>query len=110
MTDPYPYYAQMRSSLAAAMDDAIQQILPYHLRRPSEAQVNYAVGIAKALEIPVPPEVLSQRRAIHEFLDAHVPAYRRMQAFRFIEKVAPRSRRANRKVVPNLGPDQQGDT
>lgn len=74
------YYAQLQSSLAASMKAALQGVLPYHLRQPSEAQINYAVGIARALSVPVPPEALSQRWAMHEFLDTHVPAFKAKQA------------------------------
>lgn len=76
------YYTQLQSTFAASVKAALQQMLPYHLRQPSEAQVSYAVGIARALDVPVPPEALSQRWAMHEFLDVHVPAFKAKQALR----------------------------
>jgi hypothetical protein len=76
------YRAQLQNNLASAMQAAVQQVLPYHLRQPSDAQISYAVGIARALGIPVPPEVLSQRWAIHDFLDRHVPEFKSKQGAR----------------------------
>lgn len=75
-----PVHKQLKTSLSAAMDAAIQQAIPYHIRRPSEAQLSYALGIARALDISIPPEALSQRWAMHEFLDCHVESYRLRQA------------------------------
>lgn len=89
------YYAQLQSTFASSVQAALQQMLPYHLRQPSEAQVSYAVGIARALGVPVPPEALSQRWAMHEFLDVHVPAFKDRQALRNDTVAAGRSKSRN---------------
>lgn len=86
-----PIHKQLRTSLCAAMDAAIQQTLPYHLRRPSEAQLRFALGIAKTLDVPVPPEALSQRWAMHAFLDGNVETYRLRQSARGTGTEAPRA-------------------
>lgn len=90
-SDGTPLHKQLRTSLCAAVDASIQQTLPYHLRRPSEAQIRFALGIAKALDVPVPPEALSQRWAMHAFLDGHVETYRLRQSARGTGTEAPRA-------------------
>lgn len=65
----------LHATLSTALEPAIQQALPLHLRPPSDAQVAYALGIARALGVVVPPDTLTLRGAMHDFLDRHIPAY-----------------------------------
>lgn len=58
-------------TLVAALPDAVD----YDLKPPSEAQVNYAMAIARALRVPLTPDVLRYRGAMHEFLSTHKEAF-----------------------------------
>jgi len=66
---------QVYAALSALLEPAIQQAFPFHLRPPSDAQIAYALGIARALGIAVPPDVLVMRGVMHDFLDQYVPEY-----------------------------------
>jgi len=58
-------------TLVAALPDAVD----YDLKPPSEAQVNYATAIARALRVSLTPDVLRYRGAMHDFLSTHKEAF-----------------------------------
>ena len=62
--------------LAQALSSALPEAVMYELRPPSEAQIKYAMAIARTLRLPLPPEVLRYRRAMHSFLAANTEAFR----------------------------------
>ncbi|WP_043765380.1 hypothetical protein [Algiphilus aromaticivorans] len=47
---------------------------------PSEKQIQYALQIARTLNLELPAEVLQFREAMAAFLDEHSPEYRRRRA------------------------------
>ncbi|WP_447785262.1 hypothetical protein [Stenotrophomonas bentonitica] len=49
----------------------IADCLDWDLRPPTDAQINYAVGVAKKLHLEIPALVLQRRSAMGAFLDAH---------------------------------------
>lgn len=66
------WFAQwLGRTLVAALPDAVD----YDLKPPSEAQVNYAMAIARALRVSLTPDVLRYRGAMHEFLSTHKEAF-----------------------------------
>ncbi|MGE4070213.1 MAG: hypothetical protein AB7E72_03490 [Lysobacterales bacterium] len=67
---------KLHAELTKTIEPAIQKVLPYDLRLPSDAQISYAIAIARALRLAVPPDVFSRRGAMHEFLDQYVPAFK----------------------------------
>lgn len=44
------------------------QLIDSDLQRPTPSQLSYATSIAKALSIPMPPEVLRYRGSMRQFL------------------------------------------
>lgn len=62
--------------LAHALSGALPEAVMYELRPPSEAQTKYAMAIARTLGLPLPPEVLRYRGAMHTFLAANTDAFR----------------------------------
>ena len=57
--------------LAQALGPVIEMYIDWDLRPPSQAQIHYAVAIARAQGIEVPADVFRQRRAMGKFLDQH---------------------------------------
>jgi hypothetical protein len=75
--------------LAVALSSALPAVVDYELRPPSDAQVNFAMAIARGLSVALPPKVLKYRGAMHDFLTTHKDAFE-----------ARRNTRAS--VTPNL--------
>lgn len=61
--------------LSLALGSSLKAVVDYDLRPPSEAQVNYATAIARALALALPPDVLRYRGAMHEFLTSNKDAF-----------------------------------
>lgn len=61
--------------LSLAVGTSLPTVVDYELRPPSEAQVNFATAIARALALALPPEVLRYRGAMHDFLSSHKEAF-----------------------------------
>lgn len=66
------WFAQWLSRILSA---ALPDVVDYDLKPPSEAQVNYATAIARALRVSLTPDVLRYRGAMHEFLSMHKDAF-----------------------------------
>lgn len=62
--------------LAHALNHALPEEVGYELRPPSTAQINFATAIARALNIPLLPDVLRYRGSMHAFLDQHANTFR----------------------------------
>ena len=65
---------------------ALGESVDWDLRAPTPAQIAYATGIAKALGVGLPSEVLRYRGPINEFLDTHNHAYKQRSIARLAEK------------------------
>lgn len=63
--------------LAQALSSVLPDAVAYDIKPPSEAQVKYAMVIARTLGLPLPPEVLRFRGAMHNFLTTYVEPFRR---------------------------------
>src|SRR4051812_44904352 len=50
---------------------ALSESVDWDLKAPTSAQIAYATGIAKALGVGLPSEVLRYRGPMNEFLDTH---------------------------------------
>jgi hypothetical protein len=61
--------------LSSVISVAIPDLVDYDLRMPSEAQLKFATAIARALGLPLAPEVLRYRGCMHDFLSAHKDAF-----------------------------------
>lgn len=61
--------------LSLALATSLPSVVDYELRPPTEAQVNFATAIARALALALPPEVLRYRGAMHDFLSLHKEAF-----------------------------------
>lgn len=61
--------------LAMVIETAVPSLVDYDLRPPTEAQVRFATAIARALHLPLAPEVLRYRGPMHEFLNEHKEAF-----------------------------------
>lgn len=69
--------ARQRAEFARKITDVICEMLDSRLTPPpSDKQVKYAVSIARALGLPIPPEALQYRDAMTVFLTTHAPTYR----------------------------------
>lgn len=67
------YFAQaVATSITALIEDAPQP--------PTQKQVQYAVQIARTLNISLAPNVLQVRESMAEFLERNAPEYRRRRA------------------------------
>ena len=62
--------------LAHTLSSALPDAVSYELRPPSEAQIKYAMAIARTLRLSLAPEVLRYRGAMHDFLAAHTETFR----------------------------------
>lgn len=61
--------------LSVAVGSSLPTVVDYDLKPPSEAQVGFAMAIARALGVALPPEVLRYRGAMHDFLSTHKEAF-----------------------------------
>lgn len=61
--------------LSQALGASLLSIVDYTLRPPSEAQTKFAMAIARTLGIPISPDVLRYRGAMHDFIFLHAPAF-----------------------------------
>lgn len=69
------YFAQsVATSITALIEDVPQP--------PTEKQVQYAVQIARTLNLPLAPHVLQIREAMAAFLEQNAPEYRRRRALK----------------------------
>ena len=67
------YFAQsVATSITSLIEDAPQA--------PTTKQVQYAVQIARTLNIPLAPKVLQVRESMNAFLEENAPAYRRVRS------------------------------
>lgn len=57
--------------LSRRVAPTIADCLDWDLRPPTDAQVNYAVSVARRLQLEIPSLVLQRRSAMGDFLDAH---------------------------------------
>lgn len=55
---------------------ALAECLDWDLRPPTDAQVNFATGLARQLGLALPAEVLTRRDAMARFLDEHAGSAR----------------------------------
>lgn len=62
--------------LSFRLERVFQETIDWDIKEPTPAQVAYALGLAKQLGIPVPPEVLRFRKSMTEFLDLYAPQAR----------------------------------
>lgn len=61
--------------LSVALASSLPAVVDYDLKPPSEAQVNFAMAIARALRLALPPDVLRYRGAMHDFLSSYKEAF-----------------------------------
>lgn len=61
--------------LSVALASSLPTAVDYDLKPPSEAQVNFAMAIARVLGVALPPDVLRYRGAMHDFLSSHKEAF-----------------------------------
>lgn len=61
--------------LSFALKSSLPTVVDYGLRPPSEAQMNFALAIARTLGVSLPPDVLRYRGAIHDFISSHKEAF-----------------------------------
>ncbi len=64
-------YPAVITSLALKVQLAIIDVVDPDLRPPSQAQVDYAIAIARELNVSLPGEALMFRCAMGEFLDRY---------------------------------------
>lgn len=57
------------------ISETVLDVLDPDLRPPTEAQVNFAVAIARELRINLPGEALQFRGTMHDFLDRFSPLF-----------------------------------
>jgi len=62
---------QFTQRLSKRLVPVIADTLDWDLRPPTEAQVTYAVSVARRLSLEIPSEVLQRRSAMGTFLDTH---------------------------------------
>lgn len=61
--------------LSFALKSSLPSVVDYGLRPPSEAQINYALSIARTLGVPLSPDVLRYRGAMHDFISSNKEAF-----------------------------------
>jgi hypothetical protein len=61
--------------LSFSLKSSLPSVLDYGLRPPSEAQVHFALAIARTLGVALPPDVLRYRGAMHDFISSHKDAF-----------------------------------
>ena len=61
--------------LSNALASSLPDLVDYDLRPPSDAQVKFAMAIARTLGVVLTPDVLRYRGAMHEFLSSHKDAF-----------------------------------
>ena len=75
-------YPNVINTLGLKLQTAIAEVVDPDLRPPTQAQVDYAVAIARELNVNLPGEALMFRCAMGQFLDRYVDLFkaRRRQA------------------------------
>jgi hypothetical protein len=63
------------SWFSSALASSLPTLVDYDLRPPTEAQVKFAMAIARTLRVVLTPDVLRYRGAMHEFLSNHKDAF-----------------------------------
>lgn len=67
---------RLRDRLAMCIAPALAECLDSDLKPPTEAQVRYAMAIARALGIALPSEALRYRGGMTNFIDRFVDSFR----------------------------------
>lgn len=62
--------------IATQLDSLLPDALDWDIKAPTEAQMSFALVIAKTLGVSLPPEALRYRGSMHEFLDRHAEPFR----------------------------------
>lgn len=62
---------RFRERLSGKIPAALAECLDWDLRPPTDAQINFATGLARQLGLALPAEVLTRRDAMARFLDEH---------------------------------------
>lgn len=57
--------------MAQQLDSVILESIDWDIKEPTPAQVSYAMGLSKQLDVAIPPEALRYRGHMHEFLEKH---------------------------------------
>lgn len=65
----------IRQRIAERVALSILEILDVDLKPPTDAQVSYAIAIARELNVNLPGEALLFRGAMGDFLDGFVPLF-----------------------------------
>lgn len=61
--------------LSFSLKSSLPSVLDYGLRPPSEAQVHFALAIARTLGVSLASDVLRYRGAMHDFISSHKDAF-----------------------------------
>lgn len=72
--------AQSRVALSRRFVDAITAMIDGEVPRPTDKQTQYALAIARELNIELSPVVLCYRDAMNRFLTQHTPRFRESRA------------------------------
>jgi hypothetical protein len=70
-------FAVFRRELANRLVDAMTAALEFKVIPPTDRQLKYAIAIARALSLQLPPEALQFRDSMAAFLAEHANTYRR---------------------------------
>ena len=62
---------RLANRVAQAVGPVVDMYLDYDLRPPSQAQIQYAVAIARREGLEIPADVLKKKVAMGKFLDQH---------------------------------------
>lgn len=85
----------LRERLAACFAAGLLQCLDWDLQPPTEKQTQYAMDIARALNVAIPGEALRYRASMTEFLDRYADVFK-----------AQRIRRSQQGGALNSAPDE----
>lgn len=72
--------------LGQQLGTALGESVDWDLKAPTSAQIAYATGIAKALGVGLPSDVLRYRGPMNEFLDTHNHAFKYRAVTKLAEK------------------------
>lgn len=67
---------RFKERLLGKIPAALAECFDWDLRPPTDAQVNFATGLARQLGLALPAEVLTRRDAMARFLDEHAGSAR----------------------------------
>ena len=67
--------AQLYERIGERFAESVLEVLDIDLRPPTEAQINFAVAVARELGVNLPGEALQYRGPMTDFLDRFTPLF-----------------------------------